>query len=100
MARATFLDHKRFVRGANQFLQMMRCDCIRGFGISRKRTAGKDLNELAIVVYVNNQSGGALSAIAASGYRHVPVLDMDGQVVGIVSPRRVFAFLERYLNTV
>ena len=51
-----------------------------------------------IVVYVNNQSGAALSAIAVSGYRHVPVLDMDDLVVGIVSPRRVFSFLERYFQ--
>jgi hypothetical protein len=55
MARASFRDHKRLVRGVNQFLQLLHCDCINGFAIGRKRTAGKNLKDLAIVVYVNEK---------------------------------------------
>jgi len=39
----------------------------------------------------------ALSAIAEAGYRHVPVLNESDEVLGIVSPHRVFAFLEQGL---
>ena len=47
-----------------------------------------------LVVYEDDPSGTALAAIAAAGYRHVPVLNSDDQIVGVISPRRVFAFLE------
>ncbi len=47
-----------------------------------------------LVVYTGDSAGIALAAIAAAGYRHVPVLNEVDQVVGIVSPRRAFAFLE------
>jgi CBS domain-containing protein len=50
-----------------------------------------------IVLYESDPAGAALSAIAGAGFRHVPVLDVHEQVVGILSPRRVFAFLQRYL---
>lgn len=47
-----------------------------------------------LVVYECDPVGTALAAIAAAGYRHVPVLSMSDEIVGIVSPRRVFEFLE------
>ncbi len=47
-----------------------------------------------IVVYECDPVGAALAAIAVGGYRHVPVLSMSDQVLGIVSPKRVFDFLE------
>jgi CBS domain-containing protein len=50
-----------------------------------------------IVVYETDPVGTAISMIAVAGYRHVPVLDIHDKVVGVVSPRRVLAFLkERY----
>ena len=57
MGQASFHDYRRLVRGAYQFLQMLRCDCINGDGIARKRTAGKDVNQLAVVVFVNKKLG-------------------------------------------
>jgi len=47
-----------------------------------------------LVVYEDDPSGTALAAIAAAGYRHVPVLNSDGQIAGVISPRRVFTFLD------
>jgi CBS domain-containing protein len=46
-----------------------------------------------VVVYETDPAGAALSAIAVAGYRHVPVLDLNERVVGVISPRRVFEFL-------
>lgn len=45
-------------------------------------------------------SGAALSAIAASGYRHVPVIDQRGKLKGVTSPRRMFEFLEPELSQI
>lgn len=48
-----------------------------------------------VVVYECDPIAGALAAIAVGGYRHVPVLNLNEEVVGIVSPRRLFDFLDR-----
>ena len=55
MARAAFRDYKQLVRGANQFLQMLRCDCINGYAVGRKRTGNKALEDLAVTVFVNKK---------------------------------------------
>jgi CBS domain-containing protein len=47
-----------------------------------------------VVVYETDPAGAALSAIAVAGYRHVPVLDIQDKVVGVISPHRVFEFLQ------
>lgn len=52
-----------------------------------------------VVVYEGDSVGTALAAIAAGGYRHVPVLGIDGQVLGVLSPRRVLSFLEGHLES-
>lgn len=48
-----------------------------------------------VVVYETDPAGAALSAIAVAGYRHVPVLDINEKVVGVISPHRVFEFIQR-----
>ena len=45
-------------------------------------------------VHRNDSVAKAMTIVALLGYRHVPVLDGDGRVVGIVGPRRIGAFLE------
>ncbi len=47
-----------------------------------------------LVVYESDPAGAALSAIAVAGFRRVPVVDLNGAVVGVLSPRRVFEFLQ------
>ena len=49
-----------------------------------------------IYVYATDSSAAALSVIAVCGFRHVPVLDVDHNVVGIVSPQRVTRFLQQH----
>jgi signal-transduction protein with cAMP-binding, CBS, and nucleotidyltransferase domain len=51
-----------------------------------------------VVVYETDAAGAALHAIAVAGYRHVPVLDVHDQVVGVISPRRVFEFIDQHLQ--
>lgn len=52
-------------------------------------------------IYVNetSASASALCVMAVSGYRHVPIIDLDGKIKGIVSPQRVTEFLTLQLES-
>jgi CBS domain-containing protein len=51
-------------------------------------------------VYVDESDSAAsvLAVMAVSGYRHVPVVDVEENIVGIVSPQRITKFLRKCLN--
>ncbi|MCA9184113.1 MAG: CBS domain-containing protein [Pirellulaceae bacterium] len=55
------------------------------------------MTENPLVVYETDKAAAGLSAIAVAGYRHVPVLNVEGRPVGIVSPHRVLAFVKDHL---
>ncbi|QDV83274.1 cyclic nucleotide-binding/CBS domain-containing protein [Stieleria sp.] len=48
------------------------------------------------IVYQSDPSAAAAAAIAVAGHRHVPVLDMDECVQGVISPKRMFAFMQKH----
>lgn len=48
----------------------------------------------AISVHESDSVAAALCVMAVGGYRHVPVLDENEQVVGIVGPQRLTEFLQ------
>ena len=47
-----------------------------------------------VFVYETDPAAAALSVMAVCGFRHVPVVDVNENVVGIVSPQRVTEFLK------
>lgn len=49
-----------------------------------------------VAVYETDHVADALAAIAESGHRHVPVLDVNDKVVGVVSPGRINSFLQQH----
>lgn len=49
--------------------------------------------------YAGDPAGGALTVMAANGYRHVPVVETSGRIVGIISPQRVAEFVMRHIET-
>ena len=51
-----------------------------------------------VYVYATDSAAAAFTVMAVAGYRHVPVLDLDENLVGIVSPQRVTSFLQEHLN--
>ena len=55
MAKATFQDCRRLVRGANQLFALLPCDGVNGFAVGRKRVAGSDTDDLAIIVFVSRK---------------------------------------------
>lgn len=48
-------------------------------------------------VYATDCPAKALNLMAVGGFRHIPVLDVDENIVGILGPRRVTDFLESHL---
>ncbi|MEX0774935.1 MAG: CBS domain-containing protein [Phycisphaeraceae bacterium] len=51
-----------------------------------------------LVAYADDPVGKALNLMAVAGVRHVPIVDVDGKVVGIVGPRRVIDYLGKHLG--
>lgn len=51
-----------------------------------------------IFVYETDSAVKALSVMAICGYRHVPVVDLNDNVVGIISPQRVVEFLQGHFT--
>lgn len=53
-----------------------------------------------VYVYETDASASALCVMAVNRHRHVPILDLDEKVVGIISPQRVTQFLhDRLVGT-
>jgi hypothetical protein len=50
------------------------------------------------LLFIADSSAAVLSVMAVSGYRHVPVLDLDGSIKGIASPQRATEFLQKYFE--
>ncbi len=48
-------------------------------------------------VYATDCPAKAINLMAVGGFRHIPVLDVDDNVVGILGPRRTTQFLEERL---
>ena len=49
-----------------------------------------------VYVFETDSSAAALTVMADSGFRHVPILDLDHKITGIVSPQRVTGFMHAY----
>lgn len=41
----------------------------------------------------------ALAVMAVGGFRHIPILDPDDKVIGMIGPRRVNTYLRTHLGT-
>lgn len=50
------------------------------------------------VVYDTDSPAKALNLMAVGGFRHIPVVDLDERVVGILGPRRVTHYLDQVLH--
>jgi CBS domain-containing protein len=48
-----------------------------------------------VVVYDTDSAAAALCVMAVCGFRHVPITNLAGKVVGIISPQRVTEFLRK-----
>lgn len=63
----------------------------------KDRPVGEFMTTDPIYAYENDSAAAALSIMAVSGVRHVPVTNIEQKVVGIVSPQRVTEFLRKHV---
>ncbi len=66
------------------------------FDAFKDRHVREVMTENPVYVYETDSAAAALSVMAVSGYRHVPVVDVNQKLLGIVSPQRVAAFLREH----
>ena len=67
-----------------------------GFERNTKQPVSEVMTSEPTVVYESDPAATAIAAIAVEGHRHVPVLDRDGKVLGLASPRHVFDFMVKH----
>ncbi len=51
-----------------------------------------------VYVHETDSAVASLTVMALCGYRHVPVLDLNDNLVGIISPQRVTEFLQQHFK--
>ena len=51
------------------------------------------------VVYQTDPAAAAVASIAVAGHRHVPVLGIDDDLIGVIGPRHVFDFVQKYFDS-
>ncbi len=64
----------------------------------RDRPVREFMTDDPIYVYETDSAVSALTVMALCGYRHVPVLDLNDNLVGIISPQRVTEFLRNHFH--
>ncbi len=52
-----------------------------------------------VCVYDMDMPAKALNLMATGNFRHVPVLDADDKLIGVLGPRRVTGFLSKYTTS-
>lgn len=69
-----------------------------------RRLQGRLVSEVMtpnpVFLYETDSLASALCVMALYGFRHVPVLDLKENIVGIVSPQRVAMFLQEQIEGV
>ncbi len=63
----------------------------------KDRPVSEVMTPKPVFVYDTDSAASVLTVMAVSGFRHVPVVTLDGTIVGIVSPHRITGFLQRYV---
>jgi CBS domain-containing protein len=67
------------------------------FETVKDESVSKVMTPNPMAVYITDSPGKAMNLMATMGIRHVPILDVDDKVVGILGPRRVTNFLKTHL---
>ena len=70
----------------------------RNFAKLRKRPISEVMTRNPAVAYDAALPAQALNQMSMGDFRHIPILDVDDKVVGILGPRRVIAYLTKFLS--
>ncbi len=69
--------------------------CVDQFEDLMDRPVSEVMTKDPVYIYDTDCAAKALCVMAVSGYRHVPILDAEENIIGIVSPLRVTSFLQK-----
>ncbi|MFC1757338.1 cyclic nucleotide-binding/CBS domain-containing protein [Planctomycetota bacterium] len=64
----------------------------------REATVRDVMSKNPVFVYTTDPAAAALCVMAVGGFRHVPIIDVDEKIAGVVSPQRVTAFLSKHFS--
>lgn len=64
----------------------------------KDRPVSELMTRSPVFVYETDPVAAALCVMASGGHRHVPVVDTQGKITGIVSPLRVTKFLSQFFQ--
>lgn len=67
------------------------------YDANRQSPIGELMTPDPVAVHETDNPATAINLMSVGGFRHVPVLDVDGKVVGLVGPRRTTAYLQQHL---
>lgn len=65
----------------------------------RARPVSEFMTANPTTVHRTDSPAKALNLMTVSGFRHVPILDIDDRVVGILGPRRITNFIEQHFRS-
>ena len=65
----------------------------------KRRQVREVMRSSPVAVYETDSVAKALNVMSVGGFRHVPILDVDDRVVGILGPRRVVSYVEKHLQS-
>ncbi len=68
------------------------------FEATRKLPVSVVMTHNPVVIYDSDPPAKALNMMAIGSFRHLAVLDADDKPIGILGPRRVNAFLQKYFS--
>jgi len=55
------------------------------------------MTEKPVAAYITDSPAKALNVMAFGGFRHIPILDVDDKIVGILGPRRITAYIQQHV---
>jgi CBS domain-containing protein len=68
------------------------------FAELRDQPVSEVMTKEPVVAHVTNTPAMALNQMAIGGFRHIPILDVDDRIVGVLGPRRVTDYIQKHVG--
>jgi len=69
---------------------------VANFDAVKNKPVSELMTEGPVSVHETDNPATAINLMSTGDFRHIPVLDVDDKVVGLVGPRRTTAYLQQY----
>ncbi len=76
-------------------------DLLEKIGENYERLASRPVSQFMtadpLFVYETDPVAKAINLMSTGGFRHIPILDMNDKVAGIIGPRRMISYLQAFM---